>query len=134
MSEKVLEKVMSEKVTNESPLLSPLAAWFGAHSRSVGFLLWVSAWGLASWGYVGFLRDAAAHHRPMMAPGTFALLVGAGLLGLILLLGGRRSVDTLRRKGLGHMRYWAFIVCCLILPSFLAFMWLRHQLTVFGYD
>lgn len=121
-------------VLSGSPLLSPLAEWFGTHSRTFGFIVGLIGWGAAAWGYRGFLRDVQLHHRPVLVPGTFAVLVAVGLLGLILLIGGRRSVDTLRRKGLGRLRYYAFIVCCIILPAFLAFLWLHHQLIAFGYD
>jgi hypothetical protein len=88
---------------------------------------------MASWGYQAFLRGAPTRQPVLMVPGIFAVLVGIGFLGLILLIGGPRAADTLMRRGLGHLRYYAFLVCCVILPSFLAFMWLRHMLTVFGY-
>jgi hypothetical protein len=112
---------------------SPLAMWFRAHSRRLGFFVLLLGWGTATWGYRAFKLGAPTHQPVLMVPATFAVLVGVGLLGLILLLGGPRAADTLLRKGLGRMRYYAFLVCCVILPSFLAFMWLRHELTAYGY-
>jgi hypothetical protein len=118
----------------ESGESSPLATWVGGHSRRFGCFILLLGWGIAAWGYLSFLRGAAAHKPLVIVPGVFAVLVAVGALGLILLLGGRRAVDTLRRKGLGRLRYYAFLVCCLVLPGFLAFMWLRHMLTLSGYD
>jgi hypothetical protein len=107
--------------------------WFRAHSRRVGFFVLLMGWGMASWGYLAFLRAAPMRKPVVMVPGIFGLLVGIGLLGLILLIGGSRAADTLQRKGLGRLRYYAFLVCCVVLPSFLAFMWLRHEFNLFGY-
>lgn len=113
---------------------SPLAIWFNGHSRRFGFFILLLGWGIATWGYMSFLRGAQAHKPLVIVPGVFAVLVAVGVLGLILLIGGRHAVDTLRRKGLGRIRYYAFLVVCLGIPGFLAFLFLRHMLTLFGYD
>jgi hypothetical protein len=113
---------------------SPIANWFNVNARQAGFFLLLAGWGGAYWIYLSFLRNAKAHEPVLGMPGGFALLFSLGILGFICVLGGRRAADTLQRKGLGWVRYAAFLVVCLVLPGFLAYLWMRHEITLAGYD
>jgi len=113
---------------------SPLGAWLRGNPRKVGLVLLLAGWGIAYWGYLGAIRAAHAHQPMTVVPGTFGVLVSGGVLGLICFVGGRSGMETLQRRGLGYIRYFAFIAVCLIMPGFLAYLWLRHLLNNLGYD
>lgn len=98
------------------------------HSRALGgFLVLV---GLAG-AYVAQRSLVANVHSARALtgiPGAFAFCVTLGVLGVICLIGGQRALDTLCRKGMGWVRYAAFLTVCVALPCFLAFLWMLHQI------
>jgi hypothetical protein len=96
------------------------------HSRAVGAFLLLTGWATAYWAERTLVRYAHMKASVLGLPQAFVLTFTLGFLGLIFVLAGRRAVDTFRRKGMGWMRYFAFLTVCLLLPAFLAALWTLH--------
>lgn len=125
---------------NETVALSPLGQWlrgrysaFREHSRGIGVFLLGAGWAGAYWANRSVVHYAQAKVSVGGLPSAFVLAVTLGVLGLICVIGGRGAVDTLSRRNLGWVRYAAFITVCVLLPAFLAFMWMLHTLDNFEY-
>jgi hypothetical protein len=126
---------------NNSQVESPLAGWLRermeglyANSRQVGALLLLVGAGGSYWSHWSLLRRAHTHAPVAGLSGAFALAVTIAVLGFMCVLGGQRTMDTLRRKGLGWVRYLAFLTVCVVIPCFLALLYMRHELTLLGYE
>lgn len=123
---------------NESVTWSPLGQWlrgryeaFRDHSRGIGVFLLLLGWAGAYWADRAVIHYAQLRASVGGLPSAFVFAVTSGFLGLICVIGGRGAVDTLARKNLSWVRYAAFITVCLVLPAFLAFMWMLHTLDDF---
>ena len=124
---------------SESVALSPFGQWlrgryeaFRDHARGTGAFLLVVGWAGAYWA-----ERSVVHYAQLKAPvgglpSAFVLAATLGFLGLICVIGGRGAVDTLSRKNLSWVRYAAFLTVCVLMPAFLAFMWMLHTLDDFG--
>ena len=120
---------------NSTVVVSPLGQWlqrcleaFRSHARVVGLFLLVIGGTGAYWTNRIVIHDAHLKAPVGAVPAAFVFLFTAGMLGLICVVGGRGAVDTLCRRGLGWVRYAAFLTVFLVLPAFLAFMWMLHIL------
>lgn len=123
---------------NETVTLSPFGQWlrgrydaFRERARGIGVFLLVVGWASAYW-----LDRSVIHYAQLKVsvgglPSAFVLTVTLGVLGLICVIGGRGAVDTLSRRNLSWIRYAAFLTVCILLPAFLAFMWMLHVLDDF---
>jgi len=113
---------------------SPGAVWFRNHARLGGALLLLLCWGSAYHFYLGYLSEAQAGKPTIAIPVQLAALVSCGVLGLICLVGGSPVAGRLQSisKGPKDVRFYALIALCLV-PGFLVYLWLRHQLASFGY-